>query len=178
MNKLSILLTLFCCTLITNCMRLPSEQKQRAAFSEFKEKARNSIKHDSLVNENYNLNISDSISTNVKIFKTRIESKNIFIKSKTEVNLRFYKENNALKFIAIKEESKKYKDTDKFIDYIIDNDTITNHHRYYGVQLGATISISDNYEKQVVLNQSLTDEFYRDFSLKLYELIKKNPVLK
>ena len=73
--------------------------------------------------------------------------------------------------IRKKEESKKYDDTDKYIDYIIDKNTITDYHPYYGYQLGLALDLNKSIYDQYGLNQYLTDDFYRKFAFEIYKKI-------
>ncbi|MFV0175512.1 hypothetical protein OBK27_00995 [Empedobacter falsenii] len=128
-------------------------------------------KNDTIIIDSSQLQINDSILTNINKYNSKIESINYFKRSKTEVKITFYKENSVLKMIRTKEESKKYDDTDKYIDYIIDKNTITDYHPYYGYQLGLALDLNKSIYDQYGLNQYLTDDFYRKFAFEIYKKI-------
>lgn len=157
--------------LVINC-KTDSFQKKRKIFSELKSATRLIDENEKIIIDSVKIKMTDTVETNVKRFTSKIETDNFFVKSKTKVKVTFYNEDSLLKFITIKEESNKYQDTDKYIDYLVTNNSITNFQRYYGWQSGMAMNIDKNYEEQVGLNTFLNNDFYKYFSIKLYNAIK------
>ena len=168
-----VIFLIFILLLNLNCKAQTSKRIFNKEFTEFNLLAKQIDVKDKLI-ELEDFKINDSIKTVIKIYSSKIDTENYFERSKTETKISFYEVNSILKYIMIKEESRQYSDTDKYINYIIENNSIKDYHRFYGAQTGLALSLEKNHEDQVGLNRYLTENFYREFALNLYHKVKKN----
>lgn len=164
--KYTYTVLIFIISILLNCKS--TYQIVKPEMSERKSKSYLIDKNDTIILDSLQLIINDSIITKIKNYNSKIEAINYFKKSNTEVKITFYKENSKLNLIRVKEESNEYDDTDKYIDYIIDNNKIKDFHLYYGHQLGFPFDPNKSYSDQFGLNKYLNDDFYRKFSLEIY----------
>ncbi|MDH2206358.1 hypothetical protein ACTS9V_08830 [Empedobacter falsenii] len=166
-------LQLLIITISFNCKSSSVLPNANSEFSNLKINSRLIDKNEDKLVDSFELFINDSIQTKIKKYNLKIEATNYFKKSKAEVKITFYEENSVLNLIRIKEESNKHDETDKYIDYMIENNKIKDFHLYYGHQLGLPLDLNKSIYEQYGLNQFLTEDFYRNFSFEIYKKLNK-----
>lgn len=121
----------------------------------------------------FDLNINDSIKVNVLKFRQKIFTKNKLSKSRTSFQINYYLSDGKLFYVKVEEQSPNLNDLKKHIEYGISEDKICCVNYYYDMRSCLPISFYKDINEQFGYNQSLTEEFMKDYVFKLYKKINK-----
>ena len=131
------------------------------------------VDNDAIKNGLFDLNINDSIKVNVLKFRQKIFTKNKLSKSRTSFQINYYLSDGKLFYVKVEEQSPNLNDLKKHIEYGISEDKICCVNYYYDMRSCLPISFYKDINEQFGYNQSLTEEFMKDYVFKLYKKINK-----
>ena len=118
--------------------------------------------------------MSDSINVIARKFTEKISTQNSLNKSSTKFQINYYFKTGKLFFIKVEEQSPKFRDLKKHIEYYILNDKISDVNYYYNGRICLPLSLDTNINDQFGYNKRLTEKFMKKYVFKLYKKLEKN----
>jgi len=118
--------------------------------------------------------INDSIKVSAQKFAQKIFAKNVLSKSFSLFEIKYYLKKGKLFYVKIEEQSPRYSDLKKHTEYFVANHKISTINHFYNMRPCLPLSIDGSIRNQFGYNENLTEDFMKNYVLKLFEILKSD----